>query len=176
MILAGDIGGTYTRLALFQEEPGCELPCRFDVYPNIEYDGLRAILRMFLGGSPESVVASACLAAAGPVKNGICEVTNVPWVLDVHQLAREFEFDSVVIVNDLEASAHGIAFLQARDFLTLQSGTADPTGNCALISAGTGLGEAGLLREGGAYLPFPSEGGHADFRPRMKLNLPCSCI
>ena len=86
-------------------------------------------------------------------------------------MAAELEIDQVRLINDLEANAYGIAGLQPKDFVTIHEGADDPTGNAALISAGTGLGEAGLFWNGKCHQPFASEGGHADFAPRNGLEI-----
>src|ERR1700689_1332088 len=104
--------------------------------------------------------------------DGRVQTTNLPWVVDSRHLAQELKLDRVDLINDLFANAHGIALLQESDFVVLNAGTPSPTGNRALISAGTGLGEAGLLAEaGGGFRPFPSEGGHADFAPTSELQI-----
>jgi glucokinase len=99
------------------------------------------------------------------------EATNLPWVVDARSLASELGIDHVSLINDLLANAHGIAMLDESDFVALNAGSPSPTGNRALISAGTGLGEAGLLAVGNGYEPFPSEGGHVDFAPRNDLEI-----
>jgi glucokinase len=100
------------------------------------------------------------------------ETTNLPWVVDSQHLAAELGIAHVQLVNDLYANAHGIALLAESDFVVLNPGVPNSTGNRALISAGTGLGEAGLFADAeGAYRPFPSEGGHADLAPRNDLEM-----
>jgi glucokinase len=100
------------------------------------------------------------------------ETTNLPWVVDAKQTAADLGLASITLINDLFANAHGIALLEEADFVVLNPGVPGNTGNRALISAGTGLGEAGLYSDGrGAYHPFPSEGGHVDFAPRNDLEM-----
>jgi glucokinase len=116
-------------------------------------------------------VDAACFGLPGAVLNGQVSTPNLPWVVDAGHLAGEVGLGRVELINDLFANAHGIALLQDSDFVVLNPGTPSAAGSRALISAGTGLGEAGLLAEAGGYRPFPSEGGHADFAPRNELEI-----
>jgi glucokinase len=168
MILAGDIGGTSTRLALFELEGNQPKLVVMDVVPSREYESLEAIVRRFVKAH-KPPIEYACFGVAGPVKHGRSEISNLRWIVEAHQLATELGLETVKLINDLEASAYGIHLLQPKDFVVLNEGTPDAGGNAALISAGTGLGEAGLHWEGNHYQPFPSEGGHADFAPRNEL-------
>jgi glucokinase len=168
MILAGDIGGTNTRLALFELEERQPKQVVMAVFPSRQYEGLDVILRKFLNTHKQRV-EHACFGVAGPVKHGRVETSNLTWVVDAHQLASQLGLERVGLINDLEASAYGIPLLESSDFVILNEGESDPIGTAALIAAGTGLGEAGLHWEGDHYQPFPSEGGHADFAPRNVL-------
>lgn len=168
LVLGGDVGGTNTRLAIFEYCQGKLVPLFQQVYASKSFPLFEDILNAFLkesGSQPEAV----CIGVAGPVQNGRCEVTNLPWVVDRKALARDFSFRCLELVNDLEANAYGIDQLSANDFMTVSEGQPDPQGNRAVISAGTGLGEAGLLRHGNRYLPYATEGGHSDFGPRNPL-------
>jgi glucokinase len=170
MILAGDIGGTNTRLALFDME-NKEKPVVFEkTFPSREKTSLEAVLAEFLALHPCQPV-SASFGIAGPVRNGRCEATNLPWVVDSKTVARQLGLKSVGLMNDLMANAYGIAALQPKDFVVLNKGARNPIGNKAIISAGTGLGEAGLYWDGKDYRPFASEGGHGDFAPRNHLEM-----
>ncbi|MBI3014470.1 MAG: glucokinase [Candidatus Tectomicrobia bacterium] len=170
MILAGDIGGTNTRLA-FVTVAGNRLELAAEaVYPSREYANMEAVLDRFISSHLFSV-QQACFGAAGPVKHGRCEATNLPWVVDSRQLAEQLRIEKVGLINDLEANAYGIAALEERDFAVLNEGAADAGGNQAVISAGTGLGEAGLYWDGRRHRVFASEGGHADFAPRNPLEM-----
>jgi len=171
MILAGDIGGTNTRLALFEGTPDRLHPLDIQVFPSPHFSGLAEICQKYLGKHNKTVQAAA-FGLPGAVVDGRVETTNLPWMVDSRQLSDELHLDRVELINDLFANAHGIALLQESDFVVLNAGTPSPTGNRALISAGTGLGEAGLLAEpGGGFRPFPSEGGHADFAPTNELQI-----
>jgi glucokinase len=167
MILAGDIGGTNTRLALFQSH---YKPEKLEVFPSAQYPGLEDIVAKFVAQTGAKVT-SACFGIAGPVSNGVSKTPNLSWVVDSGIVAGKLGLQKVGLINDLEANAWGIAVLQPSDFVTLNEGAGRGHGNCALISAGTGLGEAGLLAEGNGYRPFASEGGHGDFAPRNELEM-----
>jgi glucokinase len=163
-VLAGDIGGTKTRLALFRKD-GIQLECIGEQeYASAEYDTLDGIITDFSVRCREQP-AAACLGVAGPVRDNTVDVTNLPWKVSARELGQRFHIDKVALLNDLEATALGIAALAASDFHTLNRGTAVPHGNAAIIAAGTGLGEAGLCHDGNRYRPFATEGGHTDFSP-----------
>jgi glucokinase len=171
MVLAGDIGGTNTRLALLEGTPDRLVPVVVETFPSAQHKGLEEIVRIFLTKNKQEPQA-ACFGVAGPVRDGRSQVTNLPWVVDAREMARDLALDEVHLLNDLEANAHGIALLSETDFVVLNAGVPTPNGNRVLISAGTGLGEAGLLAEpDGSYRPFPSEGGHVDFAPRNELEM-----
>jgi len=171
MILAGDIGGTHTRFAFFEGTPDQLKPVHTEIFPSGEFPGPVAIVRKFLAMHPH-VVDAACFGLPGAVVKGRVETTNLPWVVDAVEMSAELGVASLSLINDLFANAHGIGQLEDSDFVVLNPGTANPTGNRALISAGTGLGEAGLYADGrGGYHPFPSEGGHVDFAPRNDLEI-----
>ncbi|MFQ5693002.1 MAG: glucokinase [Nitrospinota bacterium] len=170
VILAGDIGGTSTRLAVFHLDGGQWKPLAVHVYSSRAHESLHQIVteRFREGDRP---VRRACFGVAGPVRRGRSETPNLPWVVDARRLAEALGLKTVHLINDLEANAYGIAALGPEDFAVLNEGDPEPTGNAALISAGTGLGEAGLRWRDGRHEPFPSEGGHADFAPRNEVEI-----
>jgi glucokinase len=171
MILAGDIGGTNTRLAFFEGTPDRLQPVRIEIFPSPQFSGPGEIVRKFLGAYHHAVDA-VCFGLPGAVVKGRVETTNLPWVVDARQMAADLGLTAITLINDLFANAHGIALLEESDFVVLNPGVPNSTGNRALISAGTGLGEAGLYADGrGGYHPFPSEGGHVDFAPRNDLEM-----
>jgi glucokinase len=171
MILAGDIGGTNTRLAFFEGTPDRLTASVIEVFPSREYKGPEEIAQKFLAKHNQTPEA-ACFGIAGAIKDGQVQTPNLPWHVNARHIASELHLDDVQLVNDLEANAHGIALLAESDFVVLNPGIPSPIGNRALISAGTGLGEAGLLyQKGGGYRPFPSEGGHVDFGPRNDIEM-----
>jgi len=163
MILAGDVGGTKVNLALYDFVDGNLKEIRDKQYPAREYSGLEEIVREFLGAD---IAAAACFGVPGPVRDGRLRLTNLPWTLDSRELAASLKIDHVFLINDLQANGYGIAELTADQVYTLSEGDSRQVGNRALISAGTGLGEAFMIWDGRDYVPYPSEGGHSDFAPR----------
>jgi glucokinase len=165
MILAGDAGGTKTNLALFRPK-GARLVAEGDVrsYPSPEFPSLESILDDFLGGRKD--VELACIGVAGPVRAGASRLTNLPWTADEESIRRACGARRGFLINDLQATAFSVPFLPPERFAVLQEGEPDPDGNVAVVAAGTGLGVSFLVRSGCGYLPFASEGGHADFAPR----------
>lgn len=165
MILAGDIGGTNTRLALVDGDP--REPAALEIYPSAAHSSLQEMVRDFLGAHPARP-AAASFAIAGPVRNGQVQVTNLAWSVDAASLASTLALGRVQLLNDLEANAWGLPMLRAQDFHVLNAGAAEATGNAAVCSAGTGLGEAGMYWDGERHHPFACEGGHTDFAPLTK--------
>jgi glucokinase len=170
MILAGDIGGTKTTLAIFDEKGEQLNIIREQKFASRDYINFDEIVSSF-AATHETSVARACFGIAGPVKNGRCTATNLPWVVDARHLAKNLGLQSVVLFNDLEANAYGISVLDSDDFVILNPGVDNPGGNAAIIAAGTGLGEAGLYWDGKQHKPFACEGGHVDFAPRNELEI-----
>jgi glucokinase len=170
MILAGDIGGTKVNLAVFEVRQGRLNLLATDTYPSREHSGLEEVAGIFL--SQHKVKASqACFGIAGPVKDGRSLMTNLRWVIDAQNAARTLGLENVWLLNDLQAAAHGIAVLPAEDFVTLNEGQPTTAGNQAIIAAGTGLGEAGLVWAGARQMAVGSEGGNTDFSPRTELDI-----
>jgi len=168
MILAGDIGGTNVRLAAFELESS-RLQCVVEkIYKAADHKGLPEILTHFIS-SEGILVDRACFGAAGPVRGGRVTFSNLDWVVDARELAEQLRLPTVGLLNDLEAYAFGISALDEKHFVTLQEGAQNPVGNTAVISAGTGLGEAGMHWDGFRHYPYPCEGGHTDFAPRNDL-------
>jgi glucokinase len=139
-------------------------------YPSSRHAGLAEIVDAFRANHPSGFEASA-FGIAGPIQNGRVESTNLPWVIDSRALASQLGLRHVGLLNDLAATAHGIGELPATEFLELNSGVPVHGGNAAVLSAGTGLGEAGLLWNGTRHQPVASEGGHADFAPRNEREI-----
>jgi len=169
MFLAGDIGGTKTNLAVYTYEGNRLVAKKTASYPSKDHETLAEIIRHFLT-DVFSDVRQACFGIAGPVKDGVVEVTNLPWIVNAAALQAELKFQKVSLLNDLEANAYGINTLLPYDLLALNP-QADPhqVGNRALIAAGTGLGEAGMLWDGVGHRPFASEGGHSSFAPNDSI-------
>jgi glucokinase len=169
-VLAGDVGGTKTRLAVFDVQGTRLDTVKEHSYPSGSYNGLEEIVREFLDGAG-SDCRQACFGIAGPVQRGRVQTTNLPWVVEEQALAALFGFERVALINDLEANAWGIDALREDDFHVVNAGSPDAEGNACIVSAGTGLGEAGLYWDGQRHWPFASEGGHADFSPSTDLEI-----
>ncbi len=165
-ILAGDIGATHTRIALFADDP--RVPAVFESYASRERDSLEEMVEGFLAAHPARI-GRACFGVAGPVREGQVEAPNLPWRVVADRVAKTLDLPNVDLINDLTAHAHGLALLEPQDLETLALGEPSPHGSQAVISAGTGLGEAGLIWDGRRYVVVPSEGGHGDFAPRTEV-------
>ncbi|MCP4353050.1 MAG: glucokinase [Desulfobacterales bacterium] len=168
MILAGDIGGTNTRLAVFSNDTGPKHPLVRETFPSNDYTGLEEIVKQFLSGH-DLTITSACFGVAGPVKDGRATITNLPWIIEEKTLELELGLKETKLLNDLEAIASSIPYLDADDIETINHGEFVHNGTIALIAPGTGLGEAFLTWDGNRYRAHPSEGGHANFAPANQL-------
>lgn len=164
MLLAGDIGGTKTNLAIFSSVDALRSPVREATFPSAQYASLELLVRDFLS-QEDYDIQRACFGVAGPVIAGKARITNLPWVMDEATLQQETGIPSVHLMNDLAAMASGVPLLQANDLHTLNVGQPVEHGTLAVIAPGTGLGEAFLTWDGARYHTSPSEGGHVDFAP-----------
>lgn len=176
MILAGDVGGTKVHLALYRFEQGALRHVRDQKFPAPQFPDLQSIVRKFLDSTvsnddPREGIDAACFGVPGPVRKNVIRLTNLPWTLDSHQLARDLDIEHLFLINDLEANGYGIAELSPDQIFTLSEGDSSQVGNRALIAAGTGLGEALLVWNGKNHVPMASEGGHADFGARTDLEI-----
>jgi len=170
MILVGDICGTNARLAAFETEGNRLCRAVEKIYPSNEHNGLAEIVADFT--KTEGIPAqAACFGVAGPVRGGRSQISNLPWVIDSRELAAQLRLRSVGLINDLEAFAYSLDVLESQDFVTLAEGAESPEGNTDVVSAGSGLGEAGLYWDGFRHHPFACEGGHTDFAPKTDLEL-----
>jgi glucokinase len=170
VIVAGDVGGTSTRVALFEIRGRQLAPARLEKYPSRAHRGLCEIVRAFMATETRPV-RQACFGIAGPVIDGRVDTPNLPWMVEAADLARELGLPRAWLINDLEANTHGIAALEPSDLAVLSPGEPSATGNIAVISAGTGLGLAGAYWDGVRHHPFAGEGGHADFAPHDALQV-----
>jgi glucokinase len=170
MLLAGDIGGTKSRLALFAEGGSPREPLAEELLPSGSFGGVEPLIREFLRRNALSP-DRACLAVAGPVIDGRAAVTNLPWIADADQIRRAFGFRSVVLLNDLAATARAVPLLKPAELHSLSTGDPAAGGAIALIAPGTGLGEAFLTWDGARYREHASEGGHADFAPGSLMEM-----
>jgi glucokinase len=164
LILAGDVGGTKTDLAIFSTEAGPRAPLTHAEFHSRSYPSLDAILRDFLA-QLRLTVDRACIDVAGPMLDGTARVTNLPWTIDAASLRRELGLHEVELVNDLEATAWAVPLLGPDDVRTLNAGEPAVKGAIGVVAPGTGLGEAFLVWTGSGYKACASEGGHADFAP-----------
>src|SRR3984957_11500472 len=163
MILAGDIGGTKVRRALFEETEGTSF-VNEQKFASREFPDFASLLKNYLAQKSGRKITSASFGVAGPVHEGVCQATNLPWVISAKVLEEELRIPKVYLINDLEANAWGLRCLSDEEFVTINEGE-EKRGNQALVSAGTGLGEAGLYWDGKTHWPFATEGGHCDFAP-----------
>ncbi|MDN3655011.1 glucokinase [Ferruginibacter paludis] len=168
-ILAGDIGGTKANMQLSRySAKGLESikECR---YHTSDFNSFTALLSHFLEGQqqPEKI----CFSVAGPVIEGKVKFTNLSWSIDSEEVSKHVGGSPVAILNDLEATAYGLAGLKQEELTILYKGTNETPGNIAILAAGTGLGEAGLYFDGKLYHPFATEGGHCDFAPRTPRDI-----
>jgi glucokinase len=168
MILAGDVGGTKTNLAIFSSESGPREPLVEKSLPSRKYPSLEALIQEFLSQT-DHPVQTATLGVAGPVVEGRATVTNLPWVIEEEKLEQEFDLSTVRLLNDLVSIANAVPFLEADDVHVLNEGQPVDGGAIGVIAPGTGLGEAFLTWDGERYLAHPSEGGHVDFGPTDEL-------
>jgi len=164
-ILAGDIGGTKSNLGLFEVQGARLVSVVERSYPSQRYATLEMLVKEFLRGRSESI-DEATFGIACPIVNGVCNGTNLPWSVSVYDLRQKLHIQRLTLINDLEAMALGIASLPEESFAVVNAGKEEPRGCRAVVAAGTGLGEAGLVWEAGRYRVLASEGGHADFGPR----------
>ncbi len=168
MLLAGDVGGTKALVGLFVDGPVRPRLVDARTFATRDHAGLEEVIEAFLGAQPSPVprLAAASFGVAGPIINQVAHLTNVAWVVDAARIASRFAISSVTLLNDLQAMAYSVPVLEPGELAVVQEGRAEPTGNAALIAAGTGLGEALLHNVDGRFIPSPTEGGHADFAPR----------
>lgn len=167
MLLAGDIGGTKTVLALFQEKGTVAFdrePLRESVYPSNHYNSLEAIIQEFLQDVGKVELTGASFGVAGPVVNMRAQITNLPWIIDARSISNTIHTNTHLL-NDLEAIANAVPYLEEDDTFTINRGNPEPHGAIGVVAPGTGLGEAFLVWIGDRYESYPSEGGHAAFAP-----------
>jgi glucokinase len=170
-VLAGDVGGTKTNLALYKIATG-----NFEVvleksYHSSSHATLIDVINLFIAENGLQLPDRICAGVAGPIIHGTAKITNLSWDIDVAEMSKQTGVKQVHLLNDLEATAYGLAGLTQDDIIIIHEGDASVEGNMAIIAPGTGLGEAGLFWDGAYYHPFPTEGGHCDFSPRSDLDI-----
>jgi glucokinase len=168
MLLAGDIGGTKTVLAVFSVKG--DLPAHEKSYPSAQYASLDLMIQGYLQ-EIKKPVDNACFAVAGPVVAGRACITNLPWTIDAASLKVGFNWKHVSLMNDLEAVAYAVPGLPSKDICHLSVGKPTQEGNISVVAPGTGLGEAYLTMDNGHYIAHATEGGHASFAPTNALQI-----
>ena len=175
MFLVGDIGGTKTNIAILEQQNGRFKTLYEKSFISNNYDSLRTIVDKVINEELKNKfnLSHACFGVAGPIKDGLCDATNLPWLVDSKKIADllNLPHNNVCLLNDLEAAAYGIEVLEDKDVFVLNEGSSQKNRTLALISAGTGLGESIIFWDGQKYRPSPSEGGHTDFAPRNKIEI-----
>jgi glucokinase len=170
MLLAGDVGGTKTDLAVFAPGSDLRVPVVQAEFRSTAYPNLETIVRQFLD-QIDLPVDWACFAVAGPVLARQAEITNLPWVIAAGELEKRLGLKPVHLLNDLEAISWSIPLLGENDLRTLQAGSPNPHGAIGVVAPGTGLGEGFLTWDGERLQAHPSEGGHSDFAPASASQL-----
>jgi glucokinase len=168
MLLAGDIGGTKVNLAIYSPEGGPKDPLHEKTFSSAKYSSLESVVEDFLKQTDQSVEYAA-FGVAGPVIEGCADITNLDWEISEAHIKDELGLESVLLLNDLTATASAIPYLDENDHEYIAQGEAEPEGTIAVIAPGTGLGEAYLTWDGQRYRAHPSEGGHVDFAPTSAL-------
>jgi len=164
-ILAGDIGGTKTILAIYEKDSQGVTLLYKEQFSSKTFETFGEVIDLFLKKSPPFKIDAVVLGIAGPVVEGICQTTNLPWIIDERSLQKRLGTLRVKLLNDLEATAYGMLYLSEEQFVSLNPDGKSKKANRAVIAAGTGLGEAILYWDGKGYRPIGTEGGHTDFAP-----------
>jgi glucokinase len=170
LVLAADVGGTKTNMALFRITNNKMEVVREHTFKSAIHSSMEEIIAKFKAQGNE-VFHSVSLAIAGPVYKGKAHGTNLPWDVEEESIRKAFNLEEVYLLNDLEANAYGLSALEGKDLLPLYEGDPTGVGNIAIISPGTGLGEAGMYFDGTNFHPFATEGGHCDFAPQNELDV-----
>jgi len=165
IVLAGDIGGTKTHLALYELSDAKLEKISQKEYACAEFSSFELVIASFLQESATIKIDALCLGVAGPIIDGNCRTTNLPWEIRSSELSKALGTPKVRLLNDLEATAYGMLYLQESEFYELNPEAKNREGNRAVIAAGTGLGEAMLFFDASEYHPIGCEGGHSDFAP-----------
>jgi glucokinase len=172
-VLALDVGGTTTRLGVFERRPAKPVRVAMQTYGTLEFPTVEAMALTFLheAGISSSSLSAACVGAAGPVLDGVATLTNAPVRVDARAIAETLGLPRVSLLNDLEALAYAVPVLSSDELCVLQQGRANESGAIGIIAAGTGLGEAVLYRIGERFIANRSEAGRADFAARTERDI-----
>jgi glucokinase len=168
LLIAGDIGGTTTRLALVSLKNGPREFVAEEEFHSGDYNGLEPIVEAFLAKT-KGRATSACFGVPGPVIEGRAHLTNLPWNLEEGALCCSLDLSAVNLLNDLQAVAHAVPRLRPEETVVINEGKAVERAAIAILAPGTGLGEAFLIWSGKEYISCPSEGGHGDFAPTNQI-------
>ncbi|MFC0775063.1 glucokinase [Terrimonas alba] len=168
IVLAGDAGATKTNLSIFKWKNNTASVLHEAKYDSPDYKNIIELTDDFIKGFPAPDII--CFGVAGPVLNGHAKFSNINWEIDSAEIAGHFGIPAVHVINDLEATAYGLAMLTEKDVTVIHKGDENAAGNVAIIAPGTGLGEAGLYWDGKVYHPFATEGGHCDFAARTQFD------
>ena len=169
LVLAADVGGTKTDFALFQIENGKLISLKSQRFPTSDHESFVKAMRTF-HDDKSLMIDCACLGVAGPVDGDKVRGVNFAWEIDAKKLEKDLNINRVLLINDLEANAYGLSALEKDDFKIITEGE-NNEGNAAIISPGTGLGEAGLYWDGSRFHPYATEGGHCNFSPVDELDM-----
>jgi glucokinase len=173
LLLAADIGGTHANFALAEAGDGPPRILIQQEYASREFQNFAPLLQRFLDrpevASRRDAIAAACIAVAGPVKEGASVLTNLGWQVEAAAVAEQFALKTVSLINDFHAAGLGVTGLRAEDFIELQAAEADPGAASVIVGAGTGLGVGIIVRDGERLRVLPSEAGHGDFAPTDEL-------
>lgn len=169
LVLAGDIGGTNTRLCLAEKVANKIHLLHEQRYASQQFPDFLHIVNDFLQRNASLSPDAACFAVAGPVREQQAQVTNLPWQLDARQLKKHLSIEKLSLLNDFQAVGYGLATLSDDQLVSLQTGQPEQQARRALIGAGTGLGISSLVYQDNCYVPYSSEGGHVGFAPANKI-------
>jgi len=170
IVLVADLGGTKVNFALYKVTGQQAETLLSAKYHSRDYPSFVSIIQAFFAEHPLVKPQSICIGVAGPVINGSADITNLNWIISADEIAKAAGYEKVTLINDLEATAYGVACLPNEDLVTLNEGVPG-AGNIAIVAPGTGLGEAGMFWDGEAYHPFATEGGHTDFGARTEVDI-----
>ena len=169
LLLAGDVGGTKTNLALFAPDYSIVAQAK---YASQDYPSLESILDIFLGAyQGEGKIVAASFGVPGTILDGVSRMTNLSWQVDQAKLATYLGLEKIHLMNDLVALANAVPVLPESHCEVLQAGRPRKNGTLLVVAPGTGLGVAFLVWDGTQYQICPSEGGHTSFSPSNNFEL-----
>lgn len=172
-LLIGDIGGTNARFAL--ADPATPAFTDMRTLQCNDYESADAAIKHYLKSVSAKPPAVICLAAAGPIIDKRVRFTNNHWEIAADELAAEFAIESVRLLNDFEAIAYSVPFLNADDCMPIGLPEPGPLDGehymVGVIGPGTGLGAVGLRKYGDALIPIAGEAGHGGFAPETQVQI-----